>query len=88
MSQFWFKPKTYGYGATPTTWQGWLAVAAYVAVLIALTVSLLTVPSGVPSAVKAWQIGTWVILVSVMTFSFVRFSRAKTDGQWRWRWGK
>ena len=21
---YWFRPKRYGYGATPITWQGWL----------------------------------------------------------------
>jgi hypothetical protein len=88
MSQYWFRAKTYGYGATPTTWQGWVAVAAYLAVFMALTVSLLTVPAGVPAIAKAWQVGTWIVLVGVMTFSFVRIARAKTDGQLRWRWGK
>jgi len=29
MSQYWFKPKTYGYGATPSGWKGWAAVAIY-----------------------------------------------------------
>jgi hypothetical protein len=23
MAEYWFKPKRYGYGATPVTWQGW-----------------------------------------------------------------
>lgn len=26
----WFRRKTYGYGWTPSTWQGWLMVTAYV----------------------------------------------------------
>ena len=88
MSQYWFKPKTYGYGATPASWQGWVAVAAYVAVVCALTFSLLSVPAGVPQSVKAWQIGTWAMVVGIVTFSFVCFTRAKTDGQWTWRWRK
>ena len=88
MSQFWFKPKSYGYGATPAAWQGWAAVAAYLAVIGALTFSLLSIPSEVPQAAKAWQLGSWCVLVGVITFSFIRISRAKTDGQWSWRWGK
>ena len=24
MAKYWFKPKRYGYGATPVTWQGWM----------------------------------------------------------------
>ena len=23
MTRYWFKPKRYGYGATPVTWEGW-----------------------------------------------------------------
>ena len=87
MSQYWFRA-SYGYGAMPTTWQGWVAVVVYLVVFIAITVSLLRVPVGVPDAAKAWQVGTWIVFVGVMTFSFVRVARAKTDGQLRWRWGK
>jgi hypothetical protein len=25
MSDYWFKPKTRGYGATPANWKGWAA---------------------------------------------------------------
>ena len=46
MSQYWFKPKTYGYGATPANWKGWAAVAGYVAVVTALTLPLLALAGG------------------------------------------
>ena len=26
MTTYWFRPKRYGYGATPVTWQGWVLV--------------------------------------------------------------
>lgn len=29
----WFKPKQFGYGYSPATWEGWLATAAYALVL-------------------------------------------------------
>ena len=48
MSQYWFKPKTYGYGATPANWKGWAAVAVYVAVILALTLPLLAWPADMP----------------------------------------
>jgi hypothetical protein len=28
MTPYWFKPKRYGYGATPVTWQGWALTLA------------------------------------------------------------
>jgi len=33
-AQYWFKPKQYGYGAVPVTWEGW-ALTLLVAILIA-----------------------------------------------------
>ena len=37
-NQFWFKPKTSGYGATPTTWEGWTVMAIYGAIILACVV--------------------------------------------------
>ena len=88
MSQYWFKPKTYGYGATPSGWKGWAAVAVYVAAVLALTVPLMAWPIDMPVSPKIWQVVTWAILTALLTLGFIRFTRAKTDGQWSWRWGK
>lgn len=88
MSQYWFKPKAYGYGATPLGWKGWAAVAGYVALVTALTLSLLTWPADMPASPKIWQIVTWAAFVALLTLGFIRFTRMKTDGQWAWRWGK
>lgn len=88
MSRYWFRPKTYGYGATPTTWEGWLAIAVYVVVVAALTLPLFAWPAGMPAGAAFSQVLTWAILMALLTLAFVRVTRAKTDGQWRWRWGK
>jgi hypothetical protein len=37
MARYWFKPRRYGYGATPVTWEGWAlwsAAAAIVAISV------------------------------------------------------
>ena len=34
-NRYWFKPKVFGYGASPTTWEGWALVVAYCAVVSA-----------------------------------------------------
>ena len=34
-ARYWFRPKRYGYGATPVTWEGWLVVAVSVALIMA-----------------------------------------------------
>lgn len=33
----WFRPKTFGYGMTPATWQGRLSLGLFVALLLATT---------------------------------------------------
>jgi hypothetical protein len=88
MSQYWFRPKTYGYGATPTNLKGWAAVAIYATAILALTLPLMAWPVDMPASPKIWQLLTWAIMTAMVTMAFVRFTRAKTDGQWAWRWGK
>jgi hypothetical protein len=87
MTEYWFKPQDYGYGATPTSWKGWVAVAAYVAVVLVLALSLAALPADMPEGPGAWQVATWLIMVGVLTLGFIRLCRAKTDGEWKWRWG-
>ena len=81
MNEYWFRPKTYGYGATPTTWQGWAVIGAAVIVIAAAALLILGYGAHSPSgyiaffAVEALVIATlWMVC------------RRKTDGEWRWRW--
>ena len=85
MSEPWFKPKTHGYGATPVTWQGWALTAAYVASVLLLTLFFLVPPPG--RSIGAPMAFLWLGLVMVVTYAFLRVSKARTDGEWRWRWG-
>ncbi len=83
MIRYWFKPKRYGYGATPVTWEGWavtIAVAAIVAGSI-VAMNLLVDRSNL----VAWML--WAVIIAATTFWFVQTSRRRTDGEWRWRWG-
>ena len=34
MNKFWFKPKTYGYGAFPITWEGWLLTLGFGVIIV------------------------------------------------------
>jgi len=83
MTRYWFRPKRYGYGATPVTWEGWVVTIA-VAVVVAgsiVAMNLLVVRSNF----VAWLV--WAAIIAAMTFWFVQLSRRRTDGEWRWRWG-
>jgi hypothetical protein len=78
---YWFKPKTYGYGAAPATWEGWTVTAAYCffvwasAAVIAAHTSSKAILLGFGSALVGATIGLVVIAVK------------KTDGRWRWNAG-
>jgi hypothetical protein len=82
MNEFWFKPKTFGYGATPSTWQGWAFLALYFAIIAVISAALV----GQQSSVSAWV--AWAAVVIMITIAASWMMRRKTDGPWRWRWGR
>jgi hypothetical protein len=81
MTRYWFRPKRYGYGATPVTWEGWVVTFATVLAMIAvsLTLRLETRSALALAALIAFDVAALVVLFFV--------SRRKTEGEWRWRWG-
>jgi hypothetical protein len=83
MRQYWFRPKRYGYGATPVTWQGWAMTLAIVAVIGGSLVAMNLLFD--KSNAVAWLV--WAALVAAATWWLVQLSRQRTDGEWRWRWG-
>jgi hypothetical protein len=84
MAQYWFRPKRYGYGATPTTWEGWVATIL-AAAIVAGSILAMNLLVDRTNAV-AWLI--WAVAIAAATLWFVKFTRRRTDGEWRWRWGK
>ncbi len=73
---YWFRPKLFGWGAVPVTWQGWAATLGLI---------VLAVPLG-------WLAETrgpiFLALLIPMVAAFVYLCWAKTDGDWKWRWGR
>jgi hypothetical protein len=84
MTQYWFRPKQYGYGATPITWEGWVLVLGFAA-LMAVSVVVMNRFAGVANP-AGWLI--WAVVVAGGVLWLVQFSRRRTDGEWRWRWGR
>ncbi len=82
-SKLWFKRRRYGWGWTPVSWQGWLSVAIFVAIVIS---SLFTLPMK-PNEPTPGQIlllfmyiaGAGLILIGI---SFMKGPMPK------FRWGK
>ena len=83
MTTYWFRPKRYGYGATPVTWEGWAVTFAAAFILAGSIVAMNLLVDR--SNLVAWL--AWAVIIAAMTFWFVQISRRRTDGEWRWRWG-
>ena len=82
MARYWFRPRRYGYGATPTTWQGWALTVAVAAIVAISVVAMNLLDDRANFAV--WI--AWAAIIAAVVVSFVRISRQRTDGEWRWRW--
>jgi hypothetical protein len=66
----WFGPKTTGYGVGPRTWQGWLACAAALAIMLGASLVLKHVPSvprWIPLSVFVLTLAALIGLVSAKT---------------------
>ena len=82
MPRYWFRQKTFGYGATPNTWQGWtLTIVSCLAIF------------GVVLAGPAIRDNTlrvlWIVLGSaIVLLPTCIIAYVKTEGGWRWRNGR
>ena len=84
LNKYWFKPKRYGYGFMPITWEGWIATI----VLIGL-VFLSAYTNGFFSGVVKNQNGfrfvfDLIIILVLFTIAF----KGKVRGGLQWKWGK
>jgi hypothetical protein len=75
----WFELKAYGIGVSPKRPAGWIALAIYVAAVVA------TAPITRHLAAPRWMAG---VVIGLLTVAFLLLMLAKSDRQpWRWRWG-
>lgn len=82
----WFKPKRYGYGATPIAWQGWAIVVAFLAVVLALAWTLIGFDRANPPDESTLVL--FFTSVAILAAAVWIISKRTTDGEWRWRWGE
>ena len=81
MNEFWFKPRSFGFGATPVTWEGWAVVAIYLAAVAGI-VLMVKLRGGV-SGDLTLALGC----LAIATVAMILLSWVKTDGAWVWSWG-
>ena len=80
MARYWFKQKRFGYGASPTTWQGWALTLVSLLLIVGLVYAAPYVRDNT-ERVLLLVIGAPLILVPSIWLSYI-----KTEGGWRWRW--
>jgi hypothetical protein len=77
----WFKRKLFGWGWTPVTWQGWLVIVVYIALVMLFAA---TIDEGSP----AREVGfTFILPVALLTTLLIRICYSKGEKP-RWQWGK
>jgi hypothetical protein len=81
MPRYWFRQKSFGYGATPNTWQGWTLTVVSLVLLFGV---VMFGPAIRDNGVRAlWILLGAALVVGPSTFIAWR----KTEGGWRWRSG-
>jgi hypothetical protein len=85
MTKLWFKARSYGWGWTPVSWQGW-AVTAAALILIGLgsAAFIARVRSGadIRAAVIGFLLWNFAVAGGLMVVAWI------TGEQPRWRWGE
>jgi len=74
MNKYWFKPKRYGYGAYPSTWEGWLVTLIFVLFV----------------AYRAYSVHSSRLIFELIVYAviIIYITKIKTEEKWKWRWGK
>jgi hypothetical protein len=80
MTAYWFKPKRYGYGATPITWEGWAVTLGTVIAMVVVSLCLRLTER------HTWASAAVFAFDAAALFALFVVVRRKTDGKWRWRW--
>ncbi len=81
--KLWFKAKHYGYGWYPATWEGWLATAIFVILLIAGELIFIYQLNRNPSMSATAFFIVYVLTLTTLLL-WVSYKKGEKPG---WRWG-
>ena len=82
--RYWFRPKSFGYGATPVTWEGWVLTLGSMAVTMgSILVATITEVNKWPDR-RVYQVVCLIVVATTMLATII-VSRRKTSEDWRWR---
>jgi inner membrane protein involved in colicin E2 resistance len=80
--KLWFRAKTYGYGWTPCSWQGWLVVSLYCVLTI---VTFFVAEALLQSERNSLLLSVFLTLLYTCMLIWIS---AKKGEKAKWRWGR
>ena len=83
MNKYWFKPKCFGWGFCPTSWEGWVTTLVLLGVLLLSAYVNGFSNSEINSKEGLNFLFDLFIIIGVFTALF----RDKVEGGLRWNWG-
>lgn len=78
--KLWFRAKRYGWGWTPSTWQGWTVLVLYLAVVLVAALIMATRPS----LDLVYCAGMLLGVLATLGLAYIAY---RTGDPPRWRWG-
>lgn len=84
IKKLWFKRKLYGWGWTPSTWQGWLVIFVYLVLIFSLAFMSEESISGNPDSGSNFLILALPIIVLTGLLIFIAYKKGEKP---RWQWG-
>ena len=78
---YWFRRKLYGWGWTPATWQGWLVLVFFIALIIYNFISIDQNSHSVSDTLRPFFIRLIIMLILLIGICW------KTGEPPKWQWG-
>ncbi|MFZ2038690.1 MAG: hypothetical protein WAV11_02030 [Minisyncoccia bacterium] len=85
MKRIWFRRKLYGWGWYPVTWEGWLVILVYIALILTLALTREEYIPGNPDSGSNFLV--FALPIIVLTILLITISYKKGEKP-RWQWGK
>ncbi len=82
MKKLWFRRKTYGWGWQPATWQGWLAVAVFIAAVFLNFYRIDSASHSASDTLINFVPETFILSLALILVCYL------TGEKPRWQWGK
>lgn len=84
MKKYWFKPKKYGYGFFPISWEGYLSIFVFILFLFisAYVNNIFGTEAGLKEGLG------FILDVFIIASIFTVLFKHRVEGGLRWQWGE